>query len=79
MENQNVTAVMALNLSAAFNTVNHEILSSVLEHNFGLEDTVLNWFNLYLNLRSCKVNIGKEYSSEQNLPFSVPQGSCTGA
>ena len=41
MENQNVTAVMALDLSAAFDTINHKILSSVLEHNFGLEGTVL--------------------------------------
>ena len=32
MENQNVTAVMALDLLAAFNTVNHKILLSVLEH-----------------------------------------------
>ena len=63
MEKQNVTAVMALDLLVAFNTVDHQILSSVLEHNFGLEDTVLNWFNSYLNHRSCKVNIRKEYSS----------------
>ena len=42
IENQNITAVMALDLSAAFDTVNHKILSSVLEHNFGLDDTVLN-------------------------------------
>ena len=79
MEKQNVTAVMALDLSVAFYTVNHEILSSLLEHNFGLGDTVLNWFNSYLNLRSCKVNIGKEYSLKQNLPHSVPQGSFAGA
>ena len=70
---------MALDLSVAFDTVNHKILSSIPEHNFGLEDTVLNWFNSYLNHRSCKVNMGKEYSSSQNLPFSVPQGSCAGA
>ena len=78
MENQNVTAVMALDLSAAFDTVECKILSSVPEHNFGLDDTVLNWINLYLNHRSCKVNITKDYSSSQNLPFSVPQGSCAG-
>ena len=64
MENQQVTAVMALDLSPAFDTVDHEILLSVLKHNFGLEDTVLNWFDSYLHPRSCKVNIGKEYSSE---------------
>ena len=79
MENQNVPAVMALDLSAAFDTVDHEILSSVLEHNFGLDDTMLNWFNSYLNCRSCKVNIGKDYSSSWNLPFSIPQSSFAGA
>ena len=63
MENQIITAVMALDLLVAFNTVNHEILSSVLGHNFGLGCTVLNWFNSYLNHRSCKVNIRKEKSS----------------
>ena len=63
MENQNVTAVMALDLSAAFDTVNHKIVLSVLECNFGLEQMVLNWFSSYLNQRSCKVNIGREYSS----------------
>ena len=64
MENQQVTAVMVLDLSAAFDMVDHEILLSVLKHNFGLEDTVLNWFDSYLHPRSCKVSIGKEYSSE---------------
>ena len=37
MEKKNVTAVMALDLLVAFNIVDHEILSSVLEHNFGLK------------------------------------------
>ena len=60
-------------------TVNHKILLSVLEHNFGLEQTVLNWFSSYLNHRSCKVNIRKEYSLSWHLPFSVPQGSCVDA
>ena len=79
MENQQVTAVMVLGLLAAFDMVNHEILLCVLKHNFGLEDTVLNLFDLYLCPRSCKVNIRRKYLSEQNLPFSVPQWSCAGA
>ena len=44
MDNQNVSAVMPLDLLAAFDTVDHEILSNILENNFGLEGTVLNWF-----------------------------------
>ena len=79
MENQSITAIMALDLSAAFDTVDHGILSSVLKYNFGLRGTVLNWFNSYLENRSCKVSIGEEYSSMRELPFSVPQGSCAGA
>ena len=79
MENQQVTAVMALDLSVAFDMVDKEILLNVCKHNFGLEDKVLNCFDSYLHPRSCKVSIGKEYSLEQNLPFSVSQRSCTEA
>ena len=64
MENQQITAVMALDLLGAFDLVDHEILLSILKDNFRLEDTVLNWFDSYHHPRSCKVNIGKEYSSE---------------
>ena len=64
MENQKVTAIMALDLSAAFDAFNHEILLSVLKHSFRLEDAVLNWFDSYLHPRSCKVNTTREYSSE---------------
>ena len=79
MEIQNIMAIMALDLSAAFDTVDHGILLNVLEKNFGLKGTVLNWFNSYLNQRSCKVNIGEDYSSTRELAFSVSQGSCAGA
>ena len=64
MENQQVTAVMAIDFLTAFHMVHHEILLSVLEHNFGLEYAVLNWFNSYLCPRKCQVNTGREYSSE---------------
>ena len=79
MENQNIMAIMALDLSVAFDTVDHGILLNVLEKNFRLKGTVLNWFNSYLDQRRCKVNIGEDYSSTRELAFSVPQGSCAGA
>ena len=70
MENQNVTAVMALDLLVAFDTVNHKILSSVLKHNFGLEDTVLNWFNSCLNLRQLQGKYWKRiFIGTETLPF----------
>ena len=79
MENQECMAVMACNLSAAFDTIHHGILLEVMSENFSVKDTALLWFDSYLRPRSCKVNIGKSYSSNRSIDFSVPQGSCVGA
>ena len=65
-------------VTAKFDTVDHNILSEVLNKKFGIEGTSLQWFSSYLRLRSCKVNISLNYSIEKQLQFSVPQGSCTG-
>ena len=78
MENQNVAALSAIDLSAAFDTVDHNILLEVLKVKFGISGTALDWFNNYLRPRYCKVNVGCEYSSPKELYFSVPQGSCAG-
>ena len=48
MENQKVTALVAIDLSAAFDTADHNILLSVLEMEFGLSNETLRWFNAYL-------------------------------
>lgn len=78
MEDQKVTALMAIDLSAAFDTVDHSVLLDVLRVKFGVNDGALQWFNTYLRPRNCKVNVGKSYSATQDLSFSVPQGSCAG-
>ena len=41
MERQEVTALTTLDLSVAFDTVNHEILIEVLEHKLGITNTAL--------------------------------------
>ena len=78
MERKNVTAMVVMDLSAAFNTVDHDILLSVLENKFGMKDVALKWFESCLRPRSCKVSIKSAYSAEKQLSFSVPQGSCAG-
>ena len=56
MENKKVTALMAIDLSAAFDTMDHSILIAVLRERFGITDTALSWFESYLHPRYCKVN-----------------------
>ena len=78
MEQQLVSFFIAVDLSAALDTVDHSVLLSVLESNFGVGGTALKLCDTYLCLRHCKVNINKSHSTPRELPFSVPQGSCAG-
>ena len=78
-EHQSVMSLTALNLSAAFDTVDHSILISTLKTKFGINDLALKWFECYLQPRSFKVAVNGKYSDEKQLTYSVPQGSCSGA
>ena len=48
MERQDITALIAIDLSVAFNTVDHNIIIEVLHRRFGVTDTALEWFASYL-------------------------------
>ena len=78
MERQRVTAIVAIDLSAAFDTVDHNILLDVLNVRFGILGAALEWYDNYLRPRSMMVNVGAEYSTKRSLDFSVPQGSGAG-
>ena len=76
MEHQEVTPLVAIDLSAAFDTVDHDLLLSILSKKFGVVDKALKWFDSYLRPRRFQVLIDDTKSKEIELPFSVPQGSC---
>ena len=73
-----MTPLIALDLSAAFDTVDHGVSLEVLHNQFGIGDTALEWFRSYLSDRTIKVQIKESFSAELELPLSVPQGSCAG-
>ena len=77
-ENQEGMQVIAINLSAAFDMVDHDLLLSVLKERARINGNVLNWCESYLRPRMCQVNMGNAYSTKKNLTFSIPQGSCVG-
>ena len=70
--------ISLLDLSAAFDTIDHGILVNRLNQTFGIRDTALSWFSSYLKDRTQAVKIGDACSEEVLLPFGVPQGSVLG-
>ena len=79
MERKNVTAVITLDLSAALDTIDHKLLLTTLQSNFGKKGMALEWFKNYLALRDMTVKIEKSYSERKEVTFSIPQGSCSWA
>ena len=75
---QEVICLILLDLSSAFNTVDHCLLLRRLEVSFGIKETALEWIRLYLTGRTQRVSVGKVTSSPVVLSFGVPQGSVLG-
>ena len=69
MENKYVTAMITINLSVAFNTVDHDIILNTLHYKFGISENAIKWVNSYLRPRSCKVNIRKQLLNRKATKF----------
>jgi hypothetical protein len=78
LDENKISVLLLLDLSAAFDTIDHKILLSRLQHTFGICDTALRWFQSYLSTRKQFVLVDEHRSQETPLLFGVPQGSVLG-
>ena len=78
IDNKKEVVLVLLDLSSAFDTIDHDILISRLRTQFGFSGTVLSWFKSYLTNRSQRVVINNTISTSQPLAHGVPQGSVLG-
>ena len=78
IDNQKSVVLVLLDLSAAFDTVDHSLLLARLSTRFGICDQALDWFRSYLSDRTQYVRIQDVSSDVHALPYGVPQGSVLG-
>ena len=77
LEEKRLPISIFMDLSKAFDTLDHKILLSKLQY-YGVTGTALNWFNDYLSNRSQYVEINGMSSDVKNIDTGVPQGSILG-
>ena len=73
-----VSLLTLLDLSAAFDTIDHPILLTRLEHTFGIHNTAFARFKSYLYDRFQTVSVNNMQSDPVNLSCGIPQGSILG-
>ena len=79
IDNEVVTLLVMLDMSFAFESIDHNILIDILKNDFGLVDNGLQWLRSYLANRRQRVVIDRCKSSEFMVATRVPQGSCLGS
>ena len=75
MDKGAAVGLVLLDLSAAFDTIDHTILFNCLQHWYGIAGLVLKWVQSYLNSRKQRIKIDGHLSDAFQLPYGVPQGS----
>ena len=78
VDNQGGAILVLLDLSAAFDTIDHRVLLRTLETLYGIKGAALQWLSSYISDRCQVVKIGAATSAPKPLKFGVPQGSVLG-
>ena len=78
IDNRQCVLLVLLDFSAAFDTIDHDIMLSRLENLFGVSGEALSWLRSYFSGRSQRVVLNGGSSEPVQLSTGVPQGSVAG-
>jgi hypothetical protein len=78
LDRKKVGLLVLLDLSAAFDTIDHDILLERCEHDFGITGSALEWLRSYIVDRTQQVIVSGSSSEPRPLTCGVPQGSILG-
>ena len=78
LDRRSMAVLILLDLSAAFDVIDHTILLNRLEYSFGISGNALKWMKSYHSDRVQCVAVGAETSTNKFLKCGVPQGSVLG-
>lgn len=78
IDNRNSVILLLLDLSAAFDTVEHSAMLTRLSTNFCVKGHALAWFRSYFISRKQYICVESSKSSLRNVDQGVPQGSVLG-
>ena len=75
LDNNCCAVLLMLDLSAAFDVIDHNILLNRLDYAFGISGDALSWIKSYLVDRTQRVGINLDHSDDMQLKYGVPQDS----
>ena len=78
LDNNCCTVLLMLDLSPAFDVIDHNILLNRLDYAFGISGDALSWIKSYLVDRTQRVAINLDHSDDMQLKYGVPQDSVLG-
>ena len=73
------TVPVSLDIFAAFDTINHNVLLNRLQNVYGITGTAFKWFQSYIEQRNNQVCVVDSHSQRRPVKSGVPQGSVLGA
>ena len=72
-----ITALVGLDISAAFDTIDHDVLANRLKSQFGVVGAASSWLRSYLRGRQQFVRLGRHSSPMTQCDCGVPQVQCS--